>query len=201
MSVAPGDILEVKARMELHGSVVMNVFYVENGAGTNDDIDVKDDLIAWVNDGYVLIEDIQGIDLNATDVDIINITQDYHIGTDSWLDYNGGTIAFDALASQDAGLISFPVNRLGSRGRKFIPGIVESQTELSLFLSTAFEALGDFGFYFYQPFTGFVTSDGYTPVLRRQIGSPAIFEYVPFTGFSVSSVVARMGSRKKGVGI
>jgi hypothetical protein len=201
MTAVIGDKLQVTARFSLHGSVVMNVHYVNVGSAGSSDADVKDDMVTWINDGYIQVEDIQSIDITPIDIDVINLTQAYHIGSDTFLDYAGGTVVADALVSQDAGLVSFQSPTLGARGRKFIAGIAENMALQSVFGATAVSALGDYGFYFYQDFVGFATGDDYSPVSRRPSGAPGVFVYQPFTGFSVSSIVARMGSRKKGVGI
>lgn len=201
MATAPGDKLQVVARQMLHGSFILNVFHVEASDGAVDDGEVKDDMVAWINDGYATIEDLCSTDLVAVDIDVINLTQAYHIGSDTWLSYTGGTVAADALPSQDAALVSFPSPTLGARGRKFLAGLTDGQAEDSLWGSPVLDALGDFGFWFYPVFSGFVSGGEYIPVSRRPTGAPGLFVYQPFTGFSVSTVVARMGSRKRGVGI
>jgi len=148
MTVDPGDIIRVTAKMDYIGvDDIQNVYHTEHDGGTSvDESDFMLALAAHLDTAYGYVADILEDNVLFTEIDAYNLTQDAPMLPIDWPTLVNGDIVGDTLPLQAAALVSFATRTKKSVGRKYISGVAETMQEAGGQLTTAALALlQDFG--------------------------------------------------------
>lgn len=188
------DVIEVVIEMFILGQRVLNVYHMISSDSVPDG-DVEDDLSAYFADLYSPLASIQANDLTYNSITMKNITEGEDIGDFAWLGTAAGASSTDPLPTGIAGLLTLPTDILGTRGRKFFPGITEGATTDGVFVGTLLTVLAGIGSSLLAGFLGEVSDSPWTYVVIDKNGVPR----AP-VGADVSNVPAYQRRRKVGVG-
>ncbi len=190
-----GDVIQASVKMLLAGQQVYNVYQLSSPDPTSDAALIPD--IVEIIDGlYLFVDNYMSDDLSAVSISLKNISQGYDMGEYDFIDFTGGLSTDDPLPNGVAGLITLPTSRLKTRGRKFLPGIIETETTASVFTSNVLTAMGNMAIFLSNPQIGTLTD---AEILFGVIDSLSVFR--EFVSSIVSNIPAYQRRRKQGVGI
>lgn len=189
------DIILVIAEFLLAGQRIMNVFHAVPAGPIIDDEGIED-LEVWLVDAYTELVSLLANDLTFSSLTLRNLTDDIDLGTHSWPDLSTGSNTAEFLPLGVAGLVTYPTQIIGSRGRKFIGGLCENGVADGNLNGATVTALNAFGLVTCTPFIGSASGETWAPGVVTQAGA-----FRPFNGeVLVSSVPAYQRRRKQGVG-
>jgi hypothetical protein len=198
VSVAVGDVIKVTARMLWAGAVdVQNVFYAQLSSGTTiSDDDCKDDLTAWVESMYDVIDGHMPSSLAFVDLDYFNVTQDSPMGVDFWPVLTVGGGGTDIQATGVAAVITAFTTLIRTRGRKFFGPLTEAVVADGLIDSGVMIDLTSVGVLWITPFVGATSGETWTPGVWRRIATA----FKAFRDGVVRNIPGYQRRRKQGVG-
>lgn len=189
------DVIKVVARMAMLGQEILNVYHFISSDPVFD-ADVLDDLAQFMDDVYDTIDGVLVDNLSFVDLSITNETDGTDIGVVGWPALTVGAVGADMAPTGIAGLVTLPTAFLGTRGRKFIPGISESNITDSVIIGAMVAFLQDYGDLLIAPFLGATSGEPWQYVVVDKDG----FARVP-TEAIVANIPAYQRRRKVGVGI
>lgn len=147
MPISAGHQLRITAVMSWYGqATIENVFdlYVSSDP-PGSDLDVMNDLAAWLDDAFDNVKALQVAGLLYREVRGFNVSGDGPLPTVGWPTLANGTNASDPLPSGVAGLVLFRTGAARVLGRKFVGGLGEGITESGLFNTGAISLFSSFG--------------------------------------------------------
>jgi hypothetical protein len=203
MAVEIGDLIKIVATLAwLDGNLNQNVFAAEivGTGGPYDDADIVDDAREWVEDMFATIiagvsNEIDGSQVQVYKYDAVGDDFD-EIGSDVWV-YNPA-VADDQLPRGVAGLLNAKTVDADVSGRKFLGGMVESNSTDGLWNSGVLALFVNFGGEWVQSFLGGTSGADWQPGVWSTIAKDVI-------QFSATVVIptipAYQRRRKRGVGV
>lgn len=203
MTVTVGDILKVVAVMQWdNGNIAQNVFSVLIGGGSGPfaNLDVVDDMEDWLDDMYANVairmhENMDGSELRVYVYDSVDDDYD-EIGSGVWSFLPGNT--GDELPLGVAALINAKTTNADVNGKKYLPGMVQTNVVDGLWEGTTLAALVLFGVDWTTAFVGATSAAEFTP----GVWSPTRTLFFPFSGTEIiPTIPAYQRRRKQGVGI
>lgn len=203
MTVADGDILRVVASMLwTDGEINQNVYNcaVSGGGGPYADQDIADDAEDWLDNMYANFTTSMSnlIDGNET------IVYKYDSGDDDWDEVTSNPFTFNPTAAVDqlprgvALLCQLWTIDPDVQGKKYIPGLVETNVTDGLFSGAILTNALAFAADWYLPFVGATSGATFTPGIWSVLNA-AFFAGVDHV--SASGIPAYQRRRKNNVGI
>lgn len=189
------DILRVVAEFAWLGQTVMNVYDLFVGDDALD-ADLADDITLRLDQAYAELEDSLVTGLAGTGIKITNVTQAEDIGEFPFPNFTTGANVGDTLPPGVALLVTFPTNRLKSRGRKFLPGLSEVQVSAGVFSGSVLTQAAAYAALVASPWIGTNSGSPLSFGVQTALGG-----FRTFTGGVVSTVPAYQRRRKQGVGV
>lgn len=190
----PLDVVLVIAKMVIFGQEVLNVFHCSS-TGDHPVDEAVIDITQKLDTIYATIDQSMANDLAFSSIVLKNLTQDFDMGEWEWPNLATGASATDPLPAGVAGLITLPTARLKTRGRKFLPGLTEGDTDNGVFNVTFFNEMVTFASHLTNTFIGVESGD---PYAFGVVDSSQVFW--PFVSAIVSNIPAYQRRRKQGVG-
>ena len=190
------DIIMIVVDILLLGQRMKNVYHAAPAGAVIDDEGI-DDLMSWLVSAYAEILPIMADNLNMQSITIRNISDDGDLGVHDWAGAATGSATGEILPLGVAGLVTFPTQTIGSRGRKFIPGFTETSMGDSAFVAGAVTDMAQYGVQVATPFVGDVSGVVWQPGVVDASGG----FFRPFNGeVLTTSIPAYQRRRKQGVG-
>lgn len=197
MTIAVGDIIRVTARMQFNLSDEMqNVFYIECQGGTSkDDTDVTAELADWIDDAYSVVAPAMANNITFSQIDFYEVTQDRPLISELWPTVTVGGNAGDALPTQMAAQVNFTTGIKRALGKKYIAGMVESNSEDGGTLTSSLITL-------LGGWAGFVLTHPILVDMELAAGHVSSVDnnFVEWLNYQVKPLYATQRRRKRGVG-
>lgn len=203
MSIGDGGILRIVASfLWSDGNVAQNVFncVVTGGTPPYDEVDITDDAEDWLDDMFANLTTVMSDEIDGNSV----IVYEYDSGDADWDEVGHNTWGFDPTAASEqiprgaAGLVRLWTTDADVQGRKFIPGLVESNLVDGLFDGGLTTALLAFALDWLTPFVGAASGATFTPGVWSVVG--IVFK-AAVDHYATSTIPAYQRRRKRGVGI
>lgn len=189
-----GDIIQVTCQMLLAGQTMLNVYHAVVKEPTSDS-DVVDDLIPEVDSVQAEVAGVTANDLAYTFISLKNISTAVDLGIHAWQTLTTGGGGAEYLPLGVAGLVTLPTELLKTRGRKFYPGLTETDQADSLFDVDVTSALIGVGALLIVPWFGTQSGNEYEWGVPNRLGA-----FSPFVAHSVQNIPSYQRRRKQGVG-
>jgi hypothetical protein len=141
MASVAGNIIRVAAR-HLYAAIDENVnvhhFNINTQPGTADDEVMLEDLATLLSEAYASVQAFMPTAVDAYDITVYNISQDYPVGVTTWtVGYTGGTSGGDGLPPGTAPLVLFRTATKNVLGKTFLPSFIESEQSNGMLVSGA----------------------------------------------------------------
>lgn len=188
------SIIQAIAEVVYLGQQMINVYHLLSPDSIPDE-DAFDDIAQQLDDMYDLIDARLSTDLSFESIKCINLTDDYELGTGPWPGLATGGDAGQPLPPGVAFGLWLPTARLGTRGRKFIPGFTETSNVTGEWASAAVD---DMELFAAPMVTGFLGATSASPWAFGVPDLNGVFR--PFQGFGVSTTAYYQRRRRQGVG-
>lgn len=130
MTIQINDIIRIQSRMLRNGvDAVQNVWHVkhESGAPVNDALWVTG-VAALIDAEFVPLQATFGTNIVSLDMLFFNVTQDVTLPDGTWATFAGGTGVTDTLPPQASPMVFWRTAAARVIGRKFLPPMLESQS-------------------------------------------------------------------------
>ena len=204
MTVENGDILRAVAEFEYpDGTIAQNVYhYLAQLTAPWDDVLTMSEITKHLETMYTLLENDISQNLIVHPLTFYKLIWDSATG--SWeIAENLGQMVLDVtflglddpFPNQVAGVVTAATNRPKSRGRKFVPGLMDASADGSDLVSSAVAALTAFAVDYITDVVAGFDGQFVSGVVRT-----AVEEFLPFVMAQVNSVVGTQRRRKPGVG-
>ena len=203
MSITTGTILRVVATMLwTDGDLAQNVFnaVVTGGGSPWDDADIVDDAVAWVAAMYAIIVAVQSDEMDGSQVQVYeydSVDADWdEVGSDAWAYNPTGT--GDQMPRGVAGLINAKSVDPDVSGKKYVPGLMETNADDGLWSAALITILANFADDWVTGFVGGTSGADWAP----GIWSPTQVNFRLMTGdVIIPTIPAYQRRRKQGVGV
>jgi hypothetical protein len=185
--------------MEWAGAVdVQNVFTASMSSGVGmPNEDAMDDLAAWVDDLYDVVDDIMPTQLVFVDIDFYNLTNDTPMGTLAWPTMTTGQAASNEIAASGvAAVITAFTSIVRVHGRKFFGPIVETLIDEGYLGTTVMTGMATVITKWITPFVGGTSGETWTPGVWRRATSG----FAAFRDAVVRNIPGYQRRRKANVG-
>lgn len=203
MAVVDGDVLRVVASMLWgDGNVNQNIFNakITGGSSPYDDDDVLDDAEDWLDNMYAnltadVTNNLDGNEVIVYKYDTVNQDWD-EVSSQAWTWLPTG--AGDYLPRAVAGLVRLWTEDADVQGKKYIPGMIESELTSGLWNAGLITNLLAFAADWYLPFVGAASGATFTPGVWSvaQLVFKAAIDHV-----ATSTIPAYQRRRKRNIGI
>jgi len=196
MTVGVGQIMTVVAEMAFMGQKVLNVYDLLNSGIEVTNTEALEDAGEFMEVLYTEAKSIMTTALEFVSITARNANTSVDVGATDWPTLTTGSISTNQfMPSQVSALVTFPTIYPKVRGRKFIPGIAESEVTDGLLVSSAISALEAYASQLLGTYAAPNSSWQYT-VLRN--GTPTT-QAAPTTAI-VRNILSTLTRRKVGVG-
>ena len=203
MSVADNDILRIVASfLWTDGEINQNVFncLISGGGGPYDDQDVADDAEDWLDNMYANFNTSMSDEIDGNET----LVYKYDTVGEDWDEVTSNALTFNPVAAVDqlprgvALLARLWTTDPDVQGRKFIPGLVETNVTDGLFTGAIITSALAFAADWYLPFVGAATGANFTPGIWSVVQKALL---LGVDHIAVSSIPAYQRRRKNNVGI
>ena len=166
------DVIRITAKMQIPAGNVQNVYHFRfSGTSGADGDTVLSDIAAALDTAYTEIQPALPSTLTFETIEAFNISQDEPIGEIDWPVLTTGGGSGQSLPPQCAPLILFGTGSPRSQGRKYLPGVTETETDGGGFITSGFAAaLADFALLILGSITtehGFVVPGNWSKLYAR----------------------------------
>ena len=203
MTVADNEILRVVASMLwTDGNVNQNVYNckVSGGGGPYADSDVIDDMEDWLDNMYANLTGTMSDEIDGNEVIVYKwdaVGQDWdEVGSQSWT-YDP-TVAQEQLPRGVAALVRLWTTDPDVQGKKYIPGLTETNVTDGLFGAGTITQLLAFALDWYTGFVGGVSGATFTPGIWSVVAKAFL---AAVDHYATSTIPAYQRRRKRNVGI
>lgn len=203
MAVVTGDILRVVVQnMWTDGNINQNVFnaQVSGGGGPWDDADIADDAAAWADNMYLNITASASVFLDGNLITVYK----YDAVGDDWDEVSSAAFTWnpssvgEELPRGTAPLITLWTEDPDVQGKKYLPGMVESDLTDGLYSGALLVNLLAFAADWYLPFAGGTSGATWTPGVWSVVLSAFL---AGVDHVAASAIPAYQRRRKRNVGI
>lgn len=203
MSITSGDILRIVATLVwLDGDIAQNVFnaVVTGGGSPWASANIVADALDWVETMYLNTVNAQSDELDGSQVQVYvydAVDDDWdEVGTTAWTFNPAG--AGDQMPRGVAGLINAKTSDPDVSGKKYLPGLLETNADDGLWSSALVAILANFAGDWLTAFVGASSSADWAP----GIWSPTATNFFIATGTAIiPTIPAYQRRRKQGVGV
>ena len=137
MAIAVNDVIKVAVKFVWDNvDEILNVYHLKTiGKGTTTDAEIILAILTILDGVYGNIQAHMSNKVSADSIEFYNVTQDVPISVESWPGFAGGTGTGSSLPIGTASLVTFPTQAKRTYGRKFIPGLLESDQDAGVIAS------------------------------------------------------------------